>query len=214
MFTGIIQTIGTIDAISQNGSVTDLSIRVKNDFTAGLALGDSIAINGTCLTVVRFDEDSFSVQIVDATKKTTTLGKLSKGAVVNLEKALAANGRLDGHFVQGHVDGVGVVKAIDKRTKAIWLTIAVDKGLMQYMIDKGSVAIDGISLTIQEIEGAIFSVAIIPHTFAVTNLSTKKVGDIINIETDLLGKYVISYLSKAKGNKESLTVDKLRENGF
>jgi riboflavin synthase len=214
MFTGIIQTIGTIKKITDKGAVRDFLIGVEEQFTHGVHIGDSIAVNGTCLTVVSFSSTSFVVQAVEETRATTTLGNMREGTRVNLEKALAAGERLGGHFVQGHVDGIGVITTIDRQSNKVSLSVAVQKELVCYMIDKGSIAIDGISLTIQKAEGESVSIAIIPHTFTATTLSEKKIGDRVNLEADVLGKYVISYLSKGKGNSGSITPEKLRENGF
>jgi riboflavin synthase len=214
MFTGIIQTIGTIKKITDKGAVRDLVIGIDEQYTHGVHIGDSIAVNGTCLTVVSFSSTSFVAQTVEETRATTTLGKMREGTRVNLEKALAAGERMGGHFVQGHVDGIGVITTIDRQSNKISLSVAVHKELVRYMIDKGSVAIDGISLTIQKVEGGSISIAIIPHTFAATTLSERTVGDKVNIEADVLGKYVISYLSKGKGNSGTITSEKLRENGF
>lgn len=214
MFTGIIEAVGTTKKITHKGKVSDLTISVEEPFTKELRIGDSIAINGTCLTVVSFDSSSFAVQMVEATRNTTSLGALREGVQVNLEKALAASGRFDGHFVQGHVDGVGSIAAIDKGRDDVTLTINVGQELSRYMISKGSVAIDGISLTIQRRQEGSITIAVIPHTYRETTLARKKVGDTVNIEADVLGKYVVSYLSAGKQDAASLTVKKLRENGF
>ncbi len=214
MFTGIIQAVGTIKQITDKGAIRDLVIGVDEQFTNGIHIGDSIAVNGTCLTVVSFSSALFVVQAVEETRAATTLGAIREGTRVNLEKALAAGERIGGHFVQGHVDGMGIITTIERQSNKIRLTVAVNKDLVRFMIDKGSVAVDGISLTIQKVEEDMISIAIIPHTFSVTTLSERKVGDKLNIEADVLGKYVISYLAKGKGNSGTITQEKLRESGF
>ncbi len=214
MFTGIIQTIDTVKNIIAKGIVRDLVIGIDKGFTDDVRIGDSIAVNGTCLTVVTVSDLTFTVQMVEETRKSTTLGDVCEGRRVNLEKALAVGERLGGHFVQGHVDGTGVITAIDRQDNNSRFLVDVPKELVRFMIEKGSIAIDGVSLTIQEIRGEVISIAIIPHTYAATTLSEKRIGDKVNLEVDVLGKYVIAYLTKGKGNSDAISYERLRENGF
>lgn len=189
MFTGIVEETGRITAFTRQAEAWSLQIgaRVALD---KLAQGDSIAVNGCCLTVTRFDETHLWFDVLEETRRLTNFSTLAAGAPVNLERSLRFDGKVGGHFVSGHVDGLGVIEIFERRGKDYFLKIRAPKESGRYFIHKGSIAIDGISLTIAETDGDTLAVWLIPHTLAVTNLETKRVGDAVNLEFDLLGKYV------------------------
>lgn len=189
MFTGIIEEQGTVKDMTESPENFELTIYSKG-INTDMAIGDSISINGICLTVTNFSTDSFSVDFMPETLNKTSLKYLEVGDEVNLERALKADSRIGGHIVSGHIDGVGEILKIEADQNATWYQIKPQKELLKYIIYKGSIAVDGISLTIASVDEETFSVSIIPHTQAVTNLSDKKVGDIINLEADVLGKHV------------------------
>lgn len=199
MFTGLVEGRGVVAAMSADGSGIDLVISPPRDLPVdGTAqIGESIAINGCCLTVVALDEDRWVFQAGEETLSKTTLGRLRVGDPVNLERSLPVNGRLGGHFVQGHVDGRGAVRALTVDGEWTHMAIEVPPPLARQMVPKGSVAVDGVSLTLVEVEPDWFSVSLIPHTLQVTTLGLRKVGDAVNIETDILGKYVLKFLEDA-----------------
>ncbi|MCA9015600.1 MAG: riboflavin synthase [Planctomycetaceae bacterium] len=190
MFTGLVEGRGTVHLLEKNGSAIDLTLEISELITNDAHIGDSVAINGCCLTVVEIDKGRLKFQAGAETLAKTNLGLLTVGDQVNLERPLAANGRLGGHFVQGHVDGVGSIKSIDRDGEWISMWFEVPGELALQMVPKGSVTIDGISLTIVECQQTAFSIALIPHTLEVTTLGQKQVGSVVNIETDILGKYV------------------------
>lgn len=180
-------------------------------------LGDSIAVNGICLTVTGFDAVKFAADVMPETLRRTSLQELGKGSSVNLERALSLSGRLGGHIVSGHIDGVGRVEAFQEEKNAVLMKVSAERKLLRYVVEKGSVALDGISLTVAEVTGRDFTVSLIPHTRTITNLGGKHVGSPINIETDLIGKYVEKLLlGEGKGKSESMGITKefLWENGF
>jgi riboflavin synthase len=189
MFTGIIEGLGTIAAIRPAGRGRRFSITSDFDLT-GSRIGDSIAVNGACLTAVKLEARRFSVDVSPETLDRSVLGKIKVGERVNLERALRLSDRLDGHLVSGHVDGIGTLDERKTLANAILITFKVPAVLARYMIEKGSVAVDGTSLTINRCDNASFDVSIIPHTAALTTIGLKKVGDTVNIETDMIGKYV------------------------
>ncbi|HBN79151.1 MAG TPA: riboflavin synthase [Planctomycetaceae bacterium] len=200
MFTGLIEGLGTIKQLEQEASgllvVVTIPQEMLQETTYGSAeIGDSVAINGCCLTIVEIDGDCWSFQAGSETLSRTNLGQLSVGSPVNLERALPAHGRLGGHFVQGHVDGLGQVAEIDRDGDWIKMWFQVSSELACGMVEKGSVTVDGISLTVVDAEADRFSVALIPHTLSVTTLGIRNVGDAVNIETDILGKYVAKMLA-------------------
>jgi riboflavin synthase len=190
MFTGLVEGQGTVQLLEKNGSSIDLTLKIPELILHEAQIGDSVAINGCCLTVVEIAENSLKFQAGAETLAKTNLGLLTVGDAVNLERPLAANGRLGGHFVQGHVDGVGSIKSIDRDGEWITMWFEVPEALALQMVPKGSVTVDGISLTIVGCEASSFSIALIPHTLEVTTLGQRQVGSIVNIETDILGKYV------------------------
>ena len=201
MFTGIIEGQGIVRALEHEGSAVRLAIELPASMAAGPTLGESVAINGCCLTVVAIDGNRWSFQAGSETLSRTNLGVLQSGDRVNLERALRADARLGGHFVQGHVDGIGRVDSIERDGEWITMWFRVPRELASQMVAKGSVAVDGISLTIVGVTEDRFSVALIPHTLDVTTLGSRKVGDAVNIETDVLGKYV----QKMLGNLSAAT---------
>lgn len=219
MFTGIIEEIGTVKSIKSK-AITIKADKIFED----LKLGDSVAVNGTCLTVSSFSNKIFNADITSETLNRTNLGDLKSGFKVNLERALTLNGRLGGHIVSGHVDGIGIIKNIYRNSKDIILTVEVPFDLMKYIIEKGSVAVDGISLTIAEVNKNNFSIALIPHTFKETSLYYKKEGDKVNIENDIIGKYVEKLLFfnntnnneeiKNKSTNSNINMEFLIKNGF
>ena len=220
MFTGIIEEMGIVKSIKSK-VITIEANKIFDD----LKLGDSVSVNGTCLTVSSFSNKIFNADITNETLSRTNLGDLKSGFKVNLERALTLNGRLGGHIVSGHIDGVGIVKNISEKYEDIELVIEVPTNLMKYIIEKGSVAVDGISLTIAKVDNNKnnFSVAIIPHTLKETVLYYKKAGDKVNIENDIIGKYVERLLSfndfnneinNKKNNNSNINMEFLIKNGF
>ena len=194
MFTGIIEGLGNIvrfDKKTTNRSAAKMKIKLGK-IAKGLKIGDSVAINGVCLTAVNISKDVAEFEMVGETIKKTNLGSLKSGNKVNIERSLKVGERLEGHFVLGHVDGVGIISKMEKQPNQIKIWTKITKELLKYIIKKGSVTVDGISLTVVDVLKDQFSVSIIPHTMKITNLSYKKVGDKVNIETDILGKYILS----------------------
>lgn len=196
MFTGLVETVGTLERIVSEGANRRLVIK-SPDLLEGMAVGDSIAHNGTCLTVEKLHATGFEVVAVAETLCVTTLGDLRVGDCVNLERALLPTTRMGGHWVQGHVDGIGkIVRGVSRQGSTRW-QIRIPKTLAKYCIPRGSIALDGISLTLEDIEGDVVAVNIIPHTASRTNIRTWKAGKSVNIEVDLLAKYVERLLGKA-----------------
>lgn len=215
MFTGIVETTGKVTRIDRLSESVRLSIaagRVSED----VALGDSIAVNGVCLTVVSIDAPELVFDAVYETLRRTTLGSLSVGDVVNLERAMIANGRFGGHIVQGHVDGVGRIASMRPVGNAWQVFVDVDANLMRYIVEKGSICIDGISLTVADAGRASFSVSVIPHTWENTTLSTRRAGDALNIECDIIGKYVerLMGFSTSSNTASNVSMDMLVRTGF
>lgn len=217
MFTGIIEEIGTIDKINQKNEAIVMTIRA-NKILEDVNLGDSIAVNGVCLTVTSFTPNQFTVDIMPETVRATSLRMLQKGSNVNLERAMAANGRFGGHFVSGHVDGIGTIVKKEPLDNAVYYEIEIPESLRPYILLKGSVAIDGTSLTIFKVTDTTFTISIIPHTLSETIIGSKGPGDIVNIECDMLAKYIEQFLhfrfQGENNGKSSITTDFLKENGF
>ena len=210
MFTGIIEELGVVDSIGA-GRLSIRASKVLED----VSLGDSIAVNGICLTVTSFDKGHFTADVMPETIRRTALRELKKGSSVNLERALTLSSRLGGHIVSGHIDGVGEVESFTEEGNAVLLKIKAEEKLLHYIVEKGSVALDGISLTVARVTDTDFTVSLIPHTRQVTNLHAKMAGSPINIETDVLGKYVEKLLgSGAQEKKSGLTREFLLQNGF
>lgn len=199
MFTGLVEAVGEVTELAPTPSGFRLS--VATDLAGGLAVGDSVAVNGVCLTAVRAEAGSVHADIGPETARITTLGALRPGAIVNLERPLRADGRLGGHFVQGHVDGTGSIREIRPEDEHSWLTVGFPVELAPYIIRKGSVAIDGISLTVASLALDTLDVQIIPFTWERTNLRTLRVDDRVNIECDMLGKYVVRALELVESGK-------------
>ncbi|WP_139344952.1 riboflavin synthase [Virgibacillus pantothenticus] len=213
MFTGIIEEQGQV-ASMKHISAQAIVLRVKASTVLNdVQMGDSIAINGICLTVTSFDEHSFTVDVMPETVNATSLRSLRASSSVNLERAMAANGRFGGHFVSGHVDGVGEIIRKQREQNAIYYDIEIPASLARYVITKGSVAIDGVSLTVFQVKQNCFTISLIPHTASITILGEKEVGDVVNIECDMLIKYVEHLLTFAS-KKEILDEAYLRANGF
>jgi len=212
VFTGLIQEIGEIAHTQPRAGGRDLVVRAPG-MAPDLALGESIAVSGVCLTVEASDASTFTAHAGEETLSRTTIGQAANGARVNLERALLPGSRLGGHFVQGHVDGLGTVRAARPSGTTTWLEIDAPPELERYLAPKGSVAVDGVSLTVVECRGSSFSLAIIPHTLAETNLDDRRPGDSVNLEADVLAKYVERLLAAREG-RTGLTEGFLREHGF
>jgi len=208
MFTGIIEEVGKVSTITDEKIIISAQTVLN-----GTKIGDSIAVNGVCLTVTKINTNSFEADISPETMKVTSLGSLKTGSAVNLERAMRADGRFGGHIVSGHIDGLGKGKSILKENDFYKISIELPIELTKYSVKKGSISIDGISLTIADIKDNIITVAVIPHTFRNTNLQNLRIGDFVNIETDILGKYVEKFLSTSD-NRTGISMEFLMENGF
>lgn len=226
MFTGIIEEVGTIDKIA-NGSKSAVLFIKASKVLEDTKLGDSIAVNGVCLTVTSIKGDTFTADVMAETLRRSSLGSLSKGSKVNLERAMAANGRFGGHIVSGHIDGTGRIASMVREDNAVWVEINAPADILKYIVMKGSITIDGISLTVAGLTEESFSVSVIPHTGEETTLLKKGAGDIVNLENDVVGKYVdrllnyssstVNDLDKEADSKETgsdITMEFLRSNGF
>lgn len=216
MFTGIIEEIGIVKNIKMGAKSAVITIQAEK-LMEDIHLGDSIATNGVCLTVTSFDKNSYSVDVMHETLRRTNLGTLKSGSRVNLERAMAADGRFGGHIVAGHVDDPGTITSMEKDDNAIWITIETSPAVLKYVVEKGSIAIDGISLTVARVDKKSFAVSVIPHTGANTTLLEKKPGDTVNLETDMIGKYVEKLLHFEKEEKQqqsAITMEFLKKNGF
>ena len=189
MFTGIIEEVGTVRRVLSGGTAGEISIRAAA-VLEGTHIGDSIAVNGVCLTVTGMTGDGFTADVMPETLRRTNLGRLNSDSRVNLERAMAAGGRFGGHIVSGHIDGVGTIRSMRREENAVWVTIAAPTPILRLIVEKGSIAIDGVSLTVAEVTSETFSVSIIPHTGAQTILLSKRPGEQVNLENDVVGKYV------------------------
>ncbi len=213
MFTGIVEELGTVAAVDGRGGGARLRLEARQ-VTEGATEGCSIAVNGVCLTAVSPTRESFAADLAPETLRRSNLGDLKPGHRVNLERPLAANGRLDGHIVQGHVDATGEFLGLDTAGgEHWWLRIGVPDEIERLLVYKGSIAIDGISLTVASIEGRVLSVTIIPHTYRLTNLHTRRPGDRVNLECDILAKYVDKLLRRVE-RPAGLSLEKLAELGY
>lgn len=214
MFTGIVEETGTIEAIQKQGVSAVLRIGCSK-VLEGTKIGDSIAVNGVCLTVVKLEKDGFCADVMTETMHRSSLSQVQMKDKVNLERAMAADGRFGGHIVSGHIDGTGKITEIRPEENAVWYTIEAEPELLRYIVEKGSVAIDGISLTVAAVSERNFQVSIIPHTRQETTLSTKENGNIVNLECDIIGKYVERFVCGAPTQKESkITEEFLQKYGF
>ena len=216
MFTGIIEELGTIRGVSLTKDGGELQLAATT-VLGGTKLGDSIAVNGTCLTVTKLEKDGFTAFVMAESLRRTNLGSLKRGSVVHLERAMAADGRFGGHMVTGHIDGQGTFLSQKPEGQAVVLTIGADPEILSGIVEKGSIAIDGTSLTVMDVGKDSFRVGIIPHTGGHTALLDRPKGYACNLETDVIGKYIQKFLAKnteSTPKKSTLTMDFLRENGF
>ena len=212
MFTGIVEETGTVRDIKISGSSARISISADR-VLENTKIGDSIAVNGICLTVTGISQEAFTADVMPETIRRTSLSIAGRGDKVNLERAMAADGRFGGHIVSGHIDGTGTVREFKKEGNAVWVTIAAGCDILKLVVEKGSIAIDGISLTVAQVTDSYFKVSVIPHTGSETTLLSKRVGDPVNLETDIVGKYVAKLLGvKAEDKTQGkLTMSMLEE---
>lgn len=219
MFTGLIEETGNIQNIQKGSRSGILTIGCRT-VLENTKVGDSIAVNGVCLTVTSLGSGYFTADAMPETLSRSSLGRLRPGSLVNLERAMPVDGRFGGHIVSGHIDGTGTVTAIENDDNAVWYTVSAGRDILRYIVEKGSVTIDGISLTVAYVDERCFKVSIIPHTQKVTALHEKRVGDIVNLECDIIGKYVEKLLTpytpeeKGKPKDSGLTESFLRAHGF
>lgn len=216
IFTGLIEEIGTIQAVQKGAKSARLTIRASAIFD-DLKLGDSVAVNGVCLTVSSHLDKSFTADVMNETLRRSSLGELSAGSRVNLERAMAAGGRFGGHIVSGHIDGTGTITRMAREDNAVWVTITTAPEVLRYIVEKGSIAIDGISLTVARVDDTSFAVSVIPHTGMATTLLDKTAGSTVNLENDVIGKYVERFISTREGNEKSkggITMEFLQNAGF
>ncbi|MDO8588135.1 MAG: riboflavin synthase [Armatimonadota bacterium] len=213
LFTGLIEQIGTVKDLRQGAGAARLTVDL-GDIASELVVGESVSVNGVCLTVVAISGTEAAFDVVRETLSRSALARLAVGERVNIERALRADGRLGGHFVQGHVDGVGRISRIHRSGGATEVEISAPREVLELIVPKGSIAVDGISLTVARRRGEGFTVAIIPHTLENTTLGSAKPGDSVNLETDILGKYAQALLRGRPRTQKELTEDLLRESGF
>lgn len=219
MFTGIIKETGTITRIIDRGQDKELTV-TAGKLAGSINMGDSVSVDGVCLTVKDFDTGSFSFDVSSSTLKKSSLGNLKEGDSVNLEDSLLPDDKIGGHFVSGHVDSVSSIIDIIETGRSYEVTFSIDAAIAPFIAPRGSVAIDGISLTVTEATGDSFKTVIIPHTYKNTTLGRKKVGDSVNVEADMLARYIVNYLSHKQDSKDDqlekdrILKEKLKENGF
>jgi riboflavin synthase len=215
VFTGLVEEIGRVESVIKSAKSARITIKARK-VLEGVQLGDSICTNGVCLTVTSFDSGKFTVDVMAETMRRSNLKSLSPGGEINLERALRVGDRLGGHIVSGHIDGVGVIKNYEEEDNAVWITIGASSEILKYIVQKGSIAIDGVSLTVAYVDDSVFKVSIIPHTKDMTTLLRKKTGDEVNLECDMIGKYIEKFL----GTKEQAPINEgidfnfLSKNGF
>lgn len=216
MFTGIVEEKGIIRSLNINGSSGTIRIEAKK-VLEGTSIGDSIAVNGICLTVTSMDDGFFTADVMAETVRRSSLGILSQGSEVNLERAMAANGRFGGHIVSGHIDGTGTVRSLVREENAIWVTIETPPEILKYIVHKGSICIDGISLTVASVGSDNFKVSVIPHTGSETTLLSKRPGSPVNLENDIIAKYVerlMNYKEEENNISSGITMEMLAELGI
>ena len=215
MFTGIVEEMGVIRSIRRGARSAVLSIGAET-VLSDLKLGDSVAVNGVCLTATTVDGGGFTADVMHETLRRSSLGALIPGSPVNLERAMAADGRFGGHIVSGHIDGTGTITARRQDDNAVWYTVSAAPALLRHIVEKGSITIDGISLTVAAVGESWFAISAIPHTVAVTILGEKRMGDTVNLETDMIGKYVEKLLQpeRAVQPQNGITLKLLMESGF
>lgn len=226
MFTGIIEEIGSVASVEPSGNGAGAKIKIRaQKILKGTKTGDSIAVNGVCLTATSLGADFFTADVMAETLRRSNLGSLAVGSQVNLERAMAADGRFGGHIVSGHIDGTGTIAETEREGNAVWVCVSAPKEILDLIVQKGSIAIDGISLTVAKLEAARFAVSVIPHTGEETTLLSKKVGDKVNLENDIVGKYVQRLLGlegnsgggdnrSSESSRSAITEEFLRERGF
>lgn len=216
MFTGLVEEIGIVQSVLKGTKSARIIIKAHK-VLEDVKLGDSISTNGVCLTVTDFKDNTFSVDVMAETMRRSNLKNLTPGSKVNLERALRLGDRLGGHMVSGHIDGTGVISSLDKEDNAVWITILPSEALLKYIILKGSISMDGVSLTVAYVDKKIFKVSIIPHTKDVTTLLDKFIGDEINLECDMVGKYIeklLNFNDKTAENKSNIDIEFLKKHGF
>ena len=215
MFTGIVEEVGTVERVQRGARSAVLHIKART-VPEDLRLGDSVAVNGVCLTVVSHHAGGFAADVMHETLDRSALADLRSGSRVNLERAMAANGRFGGHIVAGHVDGTGRIARLRRDDNAVWYTIQAGPEVLRYVVEKGSIAVDGMSPTVARIEVDRFSLSVIPHTAAVTTLGERRTGDRVNLECDVIGKYVEKLLRTAGPRRPEggLTREFLAQNGI
>ena len=215
MFTGIIEELGTVKSLNMSGNSGSINIKAHKVLEK-TQIGDSIAVNGICLTVTSLQPDGFTADVMAETVRRSSLGSAKAGDKVNLERAMSAEGRFGGHIVSGHIDGTGTIMEYRKEEDAVWVTVGTSAEILELIVEKGSICIDGISLTVAAVSDSDFSVSIIPHTGEETTLLKKKPGDKVNLENDVVGKYVqkLLGLKSPEKKKSTLTMDMLRDYGF
>ncbi|MFZ5966716.1 MAG: riboflavin synthase [Bacillota bacterium] len=215
MFTGLVEEIGVIQSVLKGTKSAKIVIKASK-VLQDVKLGDSICTNGVCLTVTDFTASTFAVDIMAETMRRSNLKNVIPGSRVNLERALRLGDRLGGHWVSGHIDGVGTIKGFEEEDNAIWVSIEAPAEMLKYIILKGSIAIDGVSLTVADVHDPIFKVSVIPHTKDMTTLLSKSVGDEVNLECDIIGKYIerIMLSQSTPQPVKSMDMDFLRQHGF
>ncbi|MGO1368880.1 MAG: riboflavin synthase [Senegalia sp. (in: firmicutes)] len=215
MFTGLIEEIGIVDRIVKGMKSAQITIKAKK-VTKEVKQGDSISTNGVCLTVIDFGKGNFTVDVMPETMRRSNLSNLKSGSKVNLERAMKLGDRFGGHIVSGHIDGVGKIKALEEEDNATWISIESLSDIMKYIINKGSIAVDGTSLTVANVNDNIFKVSIIPLTKEETTLLSKEIGDHVNLECDMVGKYIERFMKfeNVDKTKSSIDLNFLKENGF
>ena len=213
MFTGIVEEVGIVKGLQKSGPSARLTVGAKV-VLENACPGDSIAVNGVCLTVTELNPTCFTADVMHETLRRSSLGDLRAGSPVNLERAMAADGRFGGHMVSGHIDGTGTLTGVREDGNARWYTVSAPSQILRYIIEKGSVAIDGISLTVAEVDDTSFQVSVIPHTAQRTTLSVRRTGDQVNLENDCVGKYVEKLLTGCSVRQREITEDVLLQHGF
>lgn len=210
MFTGIVEEVGKMKSLAIAGTSGKIAIRAKK-VLEGTKIGDSIAVNGICLTVVSLQPDGFTADIMAETVRRSSLGKSRAGDQVNLERAMAADGRFGGHIVSGHIDGTGTIRSLKREENAVWVAVETTQKILELIVEKGSICIDGISLTVAKVEKNEFQVSVIPHTGEETTLLGKNPGDLVNLETDIVGKYVQKLLGLSGTAQEEQMPDERKK---
>ena len=217
MFTGIVEEKGKVSHMQLGGESGVIAVKARK-VLEGTKIGDSIAVNGVCLTVTSLQPDGFTADVMAETIRRSSLGSCKAGSQVNLERAMAADGRFGGHIVSGHIDGTGVIKSMIREENAIWVRIETSKDILHLIVEKGSICIDGISLTVAKLDESSFAVSVIPYTGEETTLLGKNAGDIVNLENDVIGKYVERLLgiktSKPQKQESKITMEFLETFGF